>query len=244
MSRFQFGEDVKVKRVSATDQVARSLRTMIADGRLPQGEKLPEIPLAEALGVSRNTVRDGIRVLASEGLVDYAWNRGAIVRVLSAADVSDIYELRRRFELEGLAHVADAAPAVRVQAIETLNACAEALDRDDYTDFVEHELVFHGVLVAHLGSPRLDRFFGQLIGELRLLFSDLSSDSEPYRARELLDRYRSLYANAEHGDVETAQQLLKEHLDAYEARLREVATSRAQQRAGQNVVSTASARRR
>jgi DNA-binding GntR family transcriptional regulator len=226
MSRFAFGDDVKVKRVSATDQVAQHLRTMIADGRLPQGEKLPEIPLAEAIGVSRNTIRDSIRVLASEGLVDYEHNRGAIVRVLSADDVSDIYALRRRFELEGLTRVADADASERQRALETLEACAHALDRDDYADFIEHELIFHGVLVAHLRSPRLDRFFAQLIGELRLLFSDLSSDSEPVRARELLDMYRTVYADAQRGDVATAQKLLKAHLDMYEARLREVAAER------------------
>ena len=226
MARFAFGDDVKVKRIGATDQVAQQLRTMIADGRLPQGERLPEVPLAEAFGVSRNTLRDGIRVLASEGLVTHVLNRGAVVRSLSPEDVSDIYGLRRRLELEGLAAVPNAPDALRAGTHEALDACAAALGRGDYGDFVEHELDFHAALVSHLGSPRLDRFFAQVIGELRLLFSDLSSDSEAGRAAELLEMYRSIYASAEGGDITSAQRRLNEHLDVYEARLRRVTGER------------------
>jgi DNA-binding GntR family transcriptional regulator len=226
MARFAFGDDVKVQRIGATDQVAQQLRTMIADGRLPQGERLPEIPLAEAFGVSRNTLRDGIRILASEGLVTHVLNRGAVVRTTSPEDVSDIYGLRRRLELEGLAAVPAAPGDVRAVALDALDACAGALARGDYGDFVEHELDFHAALVSHLGSPRLDRFFSQIIGELRLLFSDLRSDSEHGRAAEILEMYRWIYASAEAGDVANAQRGLREHLDAYETRLREVAGAR------------------
>lgn len=221
-----FGEDAKVKRIGATDQVARQLRVMITDGRLPQGTKLPEVPLAEALGVSRNTLRDGIRVLASEGLVTHELNRGAVVRVLSPEDVSDIYDIRRRFELDALGSVKGADPSIRDRAQHALDACTSALRSDDYADFVENELEFHAALVAHLGSPRLDRLFTQVIGELRLLFSDLRSDSEPRLVRKILALYRDAYAAAERGQVKEAQKLLREHLDTYELRLRELAGAR------------------
>jgi DNA-binding GntR family transcriptional regulator len=217
---------VKVKRVGAAEQVAQQLRTMIAGGRLQQGERLPEIPLAEALGVSRNTFRDGIRVLTSEGLLTHELNRGAVVRVLSPEDVSDIYNVRRRLEVDALAAVPHAPTDVRARAIAALDSCAATLRRKDYAGFVEHELGFHAALVAHLGSSRLHRFFAQVIGELRLLFSDLSSDREPARAREILDMYRSIYASAERGDVADAKGRLNEHLDVYESRLREVARGR------------------
>jgi len=226
MGRFLFGDDVKVKRIGAADQVAQQLRTMIADGRLPQGTRLPEVPLAAALGVSRNTLRDAIRILAADGLLTHVYNRGAVVRSLSPDDVSDIYGLRRWLELDGLAAVPDAPADAHAAAHDALDACATALDRDDYGDFVEHELDFHAALVSHLGSPRLDRFFAQIIGELRLLFSDLSSDSQAGRAAEILEMYRWSYAAAEAGDVAGAQRRLTEHLDSYEARLREVTGAR------------------
>ena len=240
MARFAFGDDVKVKRVGATDQVAQQLRTMIADGRLSQGTRLPEVPLAEALGVSRNTLRDGIRILASEGLLTHVLNRGAVVRSLSPEDVSDIYALRRWLELDGLAAVPSAPVDARAAAHDALDACATALARDDYGDFVEHELDFHAALVSHLGSPRLDRFFAQVVGELRLLFSELRSDSQPDRTAELLEMYRSIYASAEGGEVAQAQRRLREHLDMYEARLREVTDARMKQQGQEGGPSAAS----
>jgi DNA-binding GntR family transcriptional regulator len=219
MDRFAFGEDVKVKRTGATEQVAEHLRAMIAAGRLPQGERLPEVPLAAALGVSRNTLRDGIRVLMSEGLVEHELHRGAIVRVLTSADIADIYGIRRRLELEALGAVPQAPDDVRRRASAALDACAKAVDEGDYTAFVEHELAFHAALVAHIGSPRLDRSFAQVIGELRLLFSSLSSDSSPKASKAILARYRKVYRAAERGDTAAAQKMLREHLDQYEARL-------------------------
>jgi DNA-binding GntR family transcriptional regulator len=218
-----FGDEIEVKRVGAAEQVAEQLRTMVADGRLPQGDRVSEVPLAEALGVSRNTLRDGIRILVSEGLLTHVLNRGAVVRVLSPEDVSDIYAVRRRFELDALAAVHSAPSEIRTRATAALEACAAALSRDDYSAFVEHELEFHAALVAHLASPRLDRFFAQVLGELRLLFSDLSADSESARAREILDTYRSIYASADNGKLEDAGRRLGEHLNAYESRLRDVA---------------------
>jgi DNA-binding GntR family transcriptional regulator len=219
MGRFLFDDDVKVKRTGATEQVAEHLRAMIAAGRLPQGERLPEVPLAEALGVSRNTLRDGIRVLMSEGLIEHELHRGAIVRVLTAADIADIYGIRRRLELEALATVPQAPDTVRRQATAALDACTKALEESDYMAFVEHELGFHAALVAHIGSPRLDRCFAQVVGELRLVFSSLSSDSSPKTSNAILSRYRKIYRAAERGDVATAQELLGAHLDRYEARL-------------------------
>ena len=197
MNRFAAVADLKIKRTGTVDQVAAHLRAMIADGRLSQGERLPEIPLSEALGVSRNTLRDAIRLLAAEGLVEHELHRGAVVQTLSPRDVGDIYGVRRMLELRALAAAPAAAPALRQRVKDVLRECEAALDRGDYTNFVEHELQFHGALVGLLDSPRFDRFFGHVLGELRLLFSELSSDREPKASRAILSVYRRLFRAAE-----------------------------------------------
>lgn len=218
-SRFAFLEKTELERVGSVDQVAQLLREMIADGHLAQGERLPEVPLSKAVGVSRNTLRDAIRVLGSEGLVTHELHRGAVVRVLSAKDINEIYEIRRSLELRALRRVSDGGEAALSPLQETLVACEDAVRRDDYTAFVEHELEFHGALVANLGNSRLDEFFGRVLGELRLLFSKLSSDSEPKAIKALLTFYRKLYTATKKGEVEEAEALLGDHLDRYEERL-------------------------
>jgi DNA-binding GntR family transcriptional regulator len=217
--RFAFLEEVEVKRVGSVEQVAQALRAMIADGRLSQGDRLPEIPMARALRVSRNTLRDAVRQLGNEGLVRHELHRGAIVRRLSCEDVADIYAVRRRLELPALALVAAGDERAHARASAALARCEQGLARDDYTAFVEAELEFHAALVSHLGSARFDHFFAQVLGELRLLYSELSSDSDPATSAAILATYRELYAAAERGEVERAQQLMGAHLDSYEARL-------------------------
>jgi len=219
MNRFGFLEDVEVRRVGSVEQVAQALRSMIAEGRLAQGDRLPEVPMSRALKVSRNTLRDAIRELAAEGLVDIELHRGATVRVLSVDDVAEIYGVRRFLELKALEAVPDADDAAGERVRDALRACREMVDDHDYAGFVEHELEFHAALVAHLGNSRFDRFFGQVLGELRLLFSELSSDSEPRTNKAILSTYQRLYKAAEKGDVARAQEMLAAHLDAYEARL-------------------------
>ena len=200
VNRFAALPELKIKRTGTVDQVAAHLRAMIADGRLSQGERLPEIPLSEALGGEHA--------------------RGAVVRTLSSRDVADIYDVRRMLELRALA-AAHCASTSLTRARNCGGAVgAAALDRGDYTSFVEHELEFHGALVGLLDSERLDRFFGNVLGELRLLFSELSSDSEPRTSRTILSVYRRVFRAAEKGDYEKAAQLLGTHLDTYERRLR------------------------
>lgn len=227
----RFAVDGKIQRRTVVDQAAQQLRAMIADGRLPQGERLPEIPLSEALGVSRNTVRDGIRMLISEGLVIHEVNRGAVVRVLGGTDIRDIYGVRRRWELEAIREVPSAPAELHERTHNLLSACGRALAETDYSSFVEHELDFHAAIVAHLCSERIDRFFSYVLAELRLIYSKLASDDASGATHALLENYRTLYAAAEDGDVVKAQEILGSHLDVYEARTLAAALSE-EERAG------------
>ena len=84
----------------ATSVVA-TLRQLIVRGRLPAGERVAEIPVAESLGVSRTPVRLAFRALEQEGLLSRAGKRGYVVRRFSEADVRTAIEVRGL--LEGLA---------------------------------------------------------------------------------------------------------------------------------------------
>jgi DNA-binding GntR family transcriptional regulator len=219
VNRFAGVSEVRLKRVGTVDQVAQHLRAMIANGQLSQGDKLPEIPLSEALGVSRNTLRDALRVLGAEGLVQHQLHRGVVVRKLSTRDVVDVYAVRRMLEIEGLRALQDAPVAARSHLRETLGQLEAALAAEDYTMFAEHELSFHGAIVALLGSERFDRVFSQVLAEVRLLFGGLTENNAPVPGRKLVSRYRSIVQAAETGEIDQAVELLRDHLDRYERRL-------------------------
>lgn len=105
---------------------ADSLRSLILRGVYAPGERLGEVDLARQLGVSRTPVREALRRLSAEGLVDITPNKGARVVELSPADLDHVFLLRAH--VEGLA-ARLAAATVDEAALERLQADAEEMVR-------------------------------------------------------------------------------------------------------------------
>jgi len=94
-------EIVEMSSLALHDQVAARLRTMLVEGRIAPGAKLNERELCEQLHVSRTPLREAIKLLSAEGLVDLLPNRGAVAVKLTEADVMHSFEMLAA--LEGLA---------------------------------------------------------------------------------------------------------------------------------------------
>jgi DNA-binding GntR family transcriptional regulator len=86
-------EIIEIARAALHDQVAVRLRAMLVEGRIAPGAKLNERELCELLRVSRTPLREAIKLLAAEGLVDLLPNRGAVAVKLSEADVLNAFEV-------------------------------------------------------------------------------------------------------------------------------------------------------
>jgi DNA-binding GntR family transcriptional regulator len=162
-----------VERASMTEQVLRELREAIIEGRIPQGEPLREVSLAGSLGTGRSAVREAIRQLVQEGLVDYEPHRGAMVRVMSLADRLDVYVAREAIESGAARRILNTEPP---PDLTDLRAALEALrasvhdDEDRVTDsMIDADLAFHQELVRLAGSPRLTRAHETLAAETRML---------------------------------------------------------------------------
>src|SRR5437016_14664603 len=89
----------QIHRVTVADQAAGILRQRILEGELRPGTPLPEVPLAESMGGSRNTMREAVRILSIEGLLKRNIHRGVAVAQLSLRDVHETYDLRRILEV-------------------------------------------------------------------------------------------------------------------------------------------------
>ncbi len=83
----------QIERVPLHEEVTHRLRDMIVSLRLRPGERIQELEVAQLLGVSRTPVREAIKVLTAEGLVELLPLRGAIVKAFSAKDASDMLEV-------------------------------------------------------------------------------------------------------------------------------------------------------
>jgi DNA-binding GntR family transcriptional regulator len=160
-----------VERASMTEQVLRELREAIIEGRIPQGEPLREVSLAGSLGTGRSAVREAIRQLVQEGLVDYEPHRGAMVRVMSVADRLDVYVARAAIEAGAARRILAGAPPDLTALRAALDDLREkARDRDRITEpMIDADIAFHQELVRLARSPRLTRAHDTLAAETRML---------------------------------------------------------------------------
>ena len=160
-----------VERASMTEQVLRELREAIIEGRIPQGEALREVSLAGTLGTGRSAVREAIRQLIQEGLVEYEPHRGAFVRVMSLADRLDVYVAREAIEVGATHRILAAPPADLSELRAALDALrAAAAETDHVSDpMIDADIRFHQELVDLAGSPRLMRAHETLAAETRML---------------------------------------------------------------------------
>lgn len=206
------GLGASIQRQSTTEQAAEALRQAILTGRLLPGMPLREAAVAAELGVSRSTLREAARTLASEGLVRYQMNRGIVVADVTAPDVADIYTARAAVELAAVdALTVHRDPAVYADLADLVERIEQAFSRGDAAAALDGDRLFHATLVAATGSPRLRRFYGQLQQEQRLALA-LAERSRGELGR-IADDHRKLL-DALHGSRAQARAQLTAHLQA------------------------------
>jgi DNA-binding GntR family transcriptional regulator len=161
-----------IDRASTTQQVLQELREAIIDGRIAQGEALREVSLAKAFGTGRSAVREAVRQLVQEGLVDYELHRGSFVRVMSLADRLDVYVAREAIETGVTKRVVEGPEPANLSglrdALADLRETARGHDRVT-EDQIVADIRFHQALVRLAGSPRLTRAHETLAAETRML---------------------------------------------------------------------------
>lgn len=160
---------------SLNDLVTAALRSAIMEGRFKPGERLVEDRIARLFGVSRNPVREALRILRSEGLVEIAPRRGASVAALSPEEAREVIELRAA--LEGLSARLAArrcTPEIAAGLQAILDAGSAAARRGDVAALRRLNDEFHQAL-ARSGSNRfLSEFMTALRAKTYWLFSTIS----------------------------------------------------------------------
>jgi len=210
----------QINRVSVADQVATLLRQRILEGEFRPGTQLQELPLASSLGVSRNTMREAIRILSLEGLLRRNLHRGAAVSQLSLRDVQEIYQLRRMLELPAVL-AARRPDAGLLQEIRSAVEEYELAVRDrNWSRAVSHDLHFHSLLIRFHGNQRLESFYKNVIGELRagMVLVDRSHDNPG----ALIPVHRKMCQLLSSGKLKQCAAALEQHLEDSESRLTQV----------------------
>ena len=199
-----------VQPISTTEAVVASLRARILDGRIEPGVRLTEVELAEEFGVARPTVRAAIQTLCHDGLLVRERNRSAHIPVLTRDDILDLFSVR--IPLECLVVRAVLERGASLTPARDAMAVMEALPDDaGWHQVVAADGAFHHALVRAVGSPRLERLYGSLSGEIRLCVAQLrpswaSPSAIGHEHHEVLDVLET-------GDVKAAEARMTAHLE-------------------------------
>jgi DNA-binding GntR family transcriptional regulator len=205
--------DAALEPASLVELSLQRLRAEILSGQLPPGERLIEEQLTQRFGISRAPLREALRELAQQGLIEHLPRRGVRVADLSADDVDELFGLRdvlERYAVERALARPQPIPLIDLTAAWDEMAAA-ARSGDAYRENDAHQQ-FHVEVVALAGHRHLMQAFEPVILKLQLhMATNLRLEAEHRNADEGVERHRRLFDAIASGDPGTALDALASH---------------------------------
>ncbi len=202
---------MKIVKGSLHNEAVTRIRDMIVEGDLEPGSKISEKQLCEAFGISRTPLREALKVLATEGLLELLPNRGARVAKLTGKDLADLFNVMGA--LEGLAGEL-ACANITEPALNEIRALHHEMlahyARGDRAAYFRVNQAIHEAIIASAGNRVLSLVYDGLRGRIR-----------PARYMSSVGRERWDEAVSEHGEMIEAlsrrdgvrmREMLQEHL--------------------------------
>ena len=211
------------------DKLISDIRKEVSSGILKPGDQLEVTALAKRFGVSRTPIREAIRTLVESGVLETRPRKGSFVRVLSAKQLLDLFQVAA--ELEGMACRLAALSLTKenVEAIERgLAKCTQAAEAQNNAEYAMANLDFHTAIHNASGND-------WLIEQLRQLQINLNSyRTMPYEIRGRLnkstDEHKIICDAILSGDGEHACNLMRDHMMLQGKRLPSIIATLEQQK--------------
>lgn len=194
-----------------SQQVYAHLRAGILDNSYPPGSPLPEEALAAKLSVSRVPVREALRRLSAEGLVDIKPRQGASVSELTSKQFLDAYQVREALEVLAVRLAVPKLTEDDLAQLDALQASMQAsADAGDSNDFFAANAQFHTFLVGKSGNGDLQAIYESLIDRMRRYRSP-SLDLRGGMTTSI-DEHAAILLAIRQGDTDQAAHLIAQHI--------------------------------
>jgi DNA-binding GntR family transcriptional regulator len=199
---------------SVVDHVYSALRERILSGALPRGTKLRQTLLADELGVSRTPLREALRRLSTEGLVEFTPNRGATVSELDFGDMRHAWSARVALEPGAARLAAERRHAPAIAAMRTAIADQRSAGGDKIVSFAANR-AFHLALAAASGNPHLTRF-AEMLWVPRIGVPIYQAQAaEPAGPQAWADEHERIADAIAAGDADAAERLTRAHVQSH-----------------------------
>ena len=172
-----------VARAALHEQAAHRLRQMLVESRIPPGAKLNERELSKVLSVSRTPLREAIKMLAAEGLVELLPNRGAIAVELSEEDVLNTFEVMAGLEAQSGELAAQRITDAELAEIKALHfEMLAAYTRRDLPAYYRLNSAIHSAINMSAKNPVLTATYKQVNARLQALRFRSNQDGEKWKS--------------------------------------------------------------
>ncbi|MDR1978928.1 MAG: GntR family transcriptional regulator [Synergistaceae bacterium] len=201
-------EDIKPIRELVYDY----LKDAVGSGEIPSGERLNESELAVKLNVSRTPIREAIRMLESDGLVESIPRRGVVVRKIDISEIIEIYMIRQALEAMVFKSAArHITPEELEKAKKHIRDSESLLAEKKFEEYFYTNELFTDTIIEAGRLPRVRHLIGSYRDQLRRYRKITLSD--PARQQEVVRQHSDILDAIEARDVERVGRLVFEHLE-------------------------------
>ena len=202
---------IEINRRYLHDEVADRLRALIRSGELAPRARVNELELAERFGISRTPLREAIKILATEGLLDLLPNRGARVASVSAEEVNEMIEVVAGLEATAGDLACRSITDAEVQEIAVRHASMlEAYHRQDNGEYMRLNREIHEGIMAASRNGTLQNLYQSLSG--RIQRARYEAHKTPEQWRKAVDEHERMLALLKARDGAALAVTLREHI--------------------------------
>ena len=212
MVRYQFTDETEVSNAPMSMSLLAKLQRDILTGKYRPGQKLTEQNLCKEYGVSRTPIREALRQLETDGLVENILNRGSFVIGLSRQDFEDMFELRKAYEIQA---VRWAIERITEEEMDRLGETFEFMEfytmRGDLDKMLVINAGFHQVIYEASHNRMLQKTLTQY-----QTFLKYRSMDEEYGANYLttvLEEHRAIFKAFIDKDVKAGAEAMERHIN-------------------------------
>jgi DNA-binding GntR family transcriptional regulator len=200
-----------------TQTVVEHIRNAIVLGEYRPGQALPEVRLASGLGTSRGTVREALRALADDGLVDVLPHRGTFVSTVTMQKAGEVYDLRALLEPAAVRLGVESGALLQPTSVARIHAALARLEAavsaGDAPECNEAERALHRLLWSSSGNELMTDILGMLHLQTRRMLAFVRI-FENQHSRSEVELHEHLVGEILSGDSDRAEQTVIEHLQA------------------------------
>lgn len=192
--------------------VYEGLRNAIIQGYIPVGERINESTYSQKMNISRTPVREALRRIQQEGLVEYVPRLGVVVKKITIDDAKEIYQIRMALDILATTN------AMRIMTDEDFDVVKNLLeetqianDNGEVQKVIDLSRDFNDIIYSFAKMPRLESIVHKL-REYLVRFRDMSLKGEE-RRKKALEEHWMIYKNMRNKNYEATAIIIQEHLE-------------------------------